>query len=70
VLDWLTVLEEGFLGDGAEPVEAGRSATLTLAVMRGLLIDRHALEDTDRVDAAHELFIELLRKRLPHRVAQ
>jgi AcrR family transcriptional regulator len=60
VLDWLPILEDGFLADGADPVEARRSATLTLAVIRGLLLDLHALEDTDRVDAAHELFIELL----------
>jgi AcrR family transcriptional regulator len=70
VLDWLSVLEDGFLADGAEPVVARRSATLTLAVIRGLLMDLHALEGTDRVDAAYELFTELLRNCLPHRVAQ
>jgi AcrR family transcriptional regulator len=70
VLDWLPILEDGFLADGADPVEARRSATLTLAVIRGLLMDLHALEDTDRVDAAHELFTELLRNSLPDRVAQ
>jgi hypothetical protein len=70
VLDWLPVLEEGFLADGAEPVEARRSATLTLAVIRGLLMDLHALQHTDRVDAAHELFTELLGNCLPHRGAQ
>jgi AcrR family transcriptional regulator len=70
VLDWLPVLEEGFLADGADPSEARRSATLTLAVIRGLLLDLHALEDTDRVDAAQELFIELLRQCLPRRVAK
>jgi len=70
VLDWLPVLEEGFLADGAHPVEARRSATLTLAVIRGLLMDLHALEDTDRVAAAHELFTELLRTRLPRCAAQ
>jgi AcrR family transcriptional regulator len=70
VLDWLPVLEQGFLLDGAEPAEARRSATLTLAVLRGLFMDLHALEDTDRVDAAHELFVELLGKCSPHRLAQ
>jgi AcrR family transcriptional regulator len=69
VLDWLPILEDGFLADGAEPAGARRSATLMLAVIRGLLLDLHALEDTDRVDAAHELFIELLRQCLPRRVA-
>ena len=70
MLDWLPVLEEGFLADGAEPIEARRSATLTLAVIRGLLLDLHALDDTDRVDAAYELFIEMLRECLPRVVAQ
>jgi hypothetical protein len=70
VLDWLPVLEDGFLADGAEPAEARRSATLTLAVIRGLLMDLHALEDTDRIDAAHDLFIELLRQRPPRCGAQ
>ena len=65
-----TVLEEGFLADGAEHVEARRSATLTLAVIRGLLLDLHALDDSERVDAAHELFVELLRSCLLPRVAQ
>jgi AcrR family transcriptional regulator len=65
VLDWLPVLEDGFRADGADPAQARRSATLTLAVIRGLLMDLQALEDTDRVDAAHELFTELLRTRLP-----
>ncbi len=65
VLDWLPILEDGFLADGAEPAEAKHAATLTVAVIRGLLMDLHALEDTDRVDAAHELFTELLRRRLP-----
>jgi hypothetical protein len=70
VLDWLPVLEDGFLADGAEPAEARHSATLTLAVIRGLLMDLHALEDTDRIDAAHDLFIELLRQRPPRCGAQ
>jgi AcrR family transcriptional regulator len=69
VLDWLPILEDGFLADGAEPAEARRAATLTLAVIRGLFMDLHALEDTDRVDAAHELFTELLRRRLPRYAA-
>jgi len=63
VLDWLPVLEDGFLADGADSVDARRSATLALAVIRGLLMDLHALDDTERVDGAHELFVELLRER-------
>jgi AcrR family transcriptional regulator len=69
VLDWLPILEDGFLADGAEPAEARRSATLTLAVIRGLFMDLHALDDADRVDAAHELFTELLRNSVPPHAA-
>ena len=69
VLDWLPVLEDGFLADGAEPAEARRSATLTLAVIRGLFMDLHALDDADRVDAAHKLFTELLRNSVRPRTA-
>jgi AcrR family transcriptional regulator len=65
VLDWLPVLEDGFLADGAHPAEARRSATLTLAVIRGLLLDLHALDDGERVDAAHELFMDLLPPHCP-----
>jgi AcrR family transcriptional regulator len=70
VLDWRPAIEAGFLADGAEPAEARRSATLTLAVIRGLLLDLHALDDPERVDAAHELFVQLLRERLPHGALQ
>jgi hypothetical protein len=45
--------------------EARRSTALTLAVIRGLLLDLHAPEDSKRVDAAHALFTELLCRRLP-----
>jgi AcrR family transcriptional regulator len=63
VLDWRPAIEAGFLADGAELAEAQRSATLTLAVIRGLLLDLHALGEPERVDAAHDLFEELLRER-------
>ena len=65
VLDWRPAIEAGFLADGAEPAEAARAATLTLAVIRGLLQDLHALDDPERVDAAHALFADLLRGRPP-----
>lgn len=60
VVDWLPALEDGFLADGAQPAQAQRLATLTLAVTRGLLLDRNALEDRARVDDAHALFVQLL----------
>jgi hypothetical protein len=70
VLDWRPAIEAGFLADGAEPAEARRSATLTLAVIRGLLLDLHALGEPERVDEAHDLFGELLRERSPHGALQ
>ena len=63
VLDWRPAIEAGFLADGADAAEARRAATFTLAVIRGLLLDLHALDDPERVDAAFALFVELLRGR-------
>lgn len=60
VVDWLPALEDGFLADGAQPAQAQRLATLTLAVTRGLLLDRNATEDRARVDDAQALFVQLL----------
>lgn len=60
VIDWLPALEDGFLADGDQPAQAQRLATLTLAVTRGLLLDRNATEDRARVDGAQALFVQLL----------
>lgn len=65
VLDWLPTLEDGFVADGATPADARRYATLTLAVIRGLFMDLHALDDAARVNAASGLFTELLAHRPP-----
>lgn len=69
VVDWLPVLEDGFLADGAQPAQAQQLATLTLAVIRGLLQDVNALQDHARVDEAHALFVELLQTADPRPTA-
>jgi len=50
--DWLEPLEEGLRNSGR-----AASATLVLAVMRGLLMDFDATGDTDRVDRAFDEFL-------------
>ncbi|MGH9165274.1 MAG: TetR/AcrR family transcriptional regulator [Acidimicrobiales bacterium] len=71
VTDWLPTLEAGFLADGDQPAQAQRLATLTLAVTRGLLLDRNALEDRVRVNDAQAFFVQLLsRHRSQHQGAQ
>ena len=58
--DWLPVIARGFAADGADPAAADELATLTLAVMRGLLQDVNALGDRDRVTAAFDRYAALL----------
>ncbi len=60
IVDWLPVVQAGFLADRAQPADAQQLATLTIAVIRGLLQDRNAVQDEARVDDAHALFVELL----------
>ncbi|GAA0372244.1 TetR/AcrR family transcriptional regulator [Microbispora corallina] len=56
--DWLDVLEEGLrTGHGDD---ASALATTTLAVVRGLLLDRDATGDTVRTDAAFAAFLRFL----------
>ena len=62
VADWLPVIARGFAADGADPAAADELATLTLAVMRGLLQDVNALGDRDRVTAAFDRYAALLRE--------
>lgn len=54
-LDWLAPLEQGLTGLG-QP----QHATLVLAVIRGLLLDRDATTDTTRPDHAFADFLHLL----------
>lgn len=60
VLDWLPTLQEGFAADGDDPAAARELATLTLAVIRGLLQDRNAVGDRRRVSAAFDRYASLL----------
>jgi AcrR family transcriptional regulator len=60
VLDWLPTIEHGFAADGADPATARELATLTLAVIRGLLQDVNAIGDQQRVSAAFERYAALL----------
>lgn len=60
VVEWLPVLESGFARDGAGSTRAAELATLTLAVVRGLLLDVSATDDRARADAAFDRFVALL----------
>jgi AcrR family transcriptional regulator len=60
VLDWLPTIQAGFAADGADPATARELTTLTLAVIRGLLQDRNAVGDLERVSAAFERYASLL----------
>jgi AcrR family transcriptional regulator len=63
VLDWLPTIEHGFAADGVDPATAHELATLTIAVVRGLLQDANAIGDQERVLAAFERYATLLRAR-------
>jgi AcrR family transcriptional regulator len=62
VLDWLPTIEHGFAADGADPARTRELATLTLAVIRGLLQDANAIGDHERVSAAFERYAALLHE--------
>ncbi|HYN96363.1 MAG TPA: TetR/AcrR family transcriptional regulator [Pilimelia sp.] len=66
VHDWLPTIEEG-LRVGGHP-DPGAAATLTLAVVRGLLLDQRATDEGTRADDAYRSFIDMLR-RCPRRPA-
>jgi AcrR family transcriptional regulator len=60
VVDWLPVIEDGFAADGVDPATARELATLTLAVVRGLLQDTNATGDHQRASAAFDRYAALL----------
>jgi AcrR family transcriptional regulator len=62
VRDWLPDLEETLQAAGYEPATAETLATLAFAVERGLLLDRNATGDTERIDAAHTELVAALRR--------
>jgi AcrR family transcriptional regulator len=59
VADWLDVVRDTWARDGGDPA----AATLLIAVVRGLLLDRLGSTDPERTDAALERFVTLLRRR-------
>jgi AcrR family transcriptional regulator len=61
VLDWLPTIQAGFAADGADPATARELATLTLAVIRGLLQDRNAVGDHKRVSGAFGRYASLVQ---------
>jgi AcrR family transcriptional regulator len=60
VLDWIPTLEAGFEADGIDRAAARELATVTLAVVRGLLQDLTATGDRQRVSAAFDRYALLL----------
>jgi AcrR family transcriptional regulator len=67
VVDWLPTIKAGFAADGYDTTTATELATLTLAVMRGLLQDANATGDHQRVTAAFDRYAALLQPgRAPH----
>jgi AcrR family transcriptional regulator len=60
VLDWLPVVKDGFVADGLDQATALELATLTLAVVRGLLLDTNAIGDRERTSTAFARYVSLL----------
>jgi AcrR family transcriptional regulator len=61
VLDWLPIVKAGFVTDGLDQATALELATLTLAVVRGLLQDANAIGDQERTSTAFLRYISMLR---------
>ncbi|GII52109.1 TetR family transcriptional regulator [Planotetraspora thailandica] len=60
VTTWTEAIAQILIRHGVSPGEAARRARLSLAVGRGLLLDLLATGDRAAVDAAAELFTELI----------
>jgi AcrR family transcriptional regulator len=58
VEDWLSVLANEWSVDAPDPA----TATLMIAVVRGLLLDRLATGEKERTDAALARFVELIER--------
>lgn len=65
VVDWLPAIEHGFASDGMPRDTARELATLTVAVIRGLLQDANAGGEPERISAAFGRFIAMLRVTTP-----
>ena len=60
VLDWLPIVKAGFAADGLDQATALDLATLTLAVVRGLLQDANAIGERERTSTAFLRYVSLL----------
>ncbi|MGI8879012.1 MAG: TetR family transcriptional regulator [Jatrophihabitans sp.] len=60
IATWLAPLSDLFVAAGFTPTDATRRARLGLATVRGLLLDLLVTHDTAAVDAAADLFADLL----------
>jgi AcrR family transcriptional regulator len=63
-LDWLPMVQAGFAASGADPESAASLATMTLAAVRGLIMDLLATNDVERVRLGCEALVDLLADRL------
>ncbi|MBV8953456.1 MAG: TetR/AcrR family transcriptional regulator [Solirubrobacterales bacterium] len=59
VHDWLPQLTELLAPSSTDFTDAQAQATLALAVIRGLMLDRNATEEHARIDAAFAVFDDL-----------
>jgi AcrR family transcriptional regulator len=59
VHDWLPQFSQLLAPTSVDETDAQAQATLALAVIRGLMLDRNATEEHDRIDAAFAVFDEL-----------
>ena len=59
VEDWLTFLSDPICNSGASHAEARASATITLAMFRGFMLDYAATGDHERIGRAIDLWSEL-----------
>ena len=58
---WLPPISEAFVAAGADQGTARADARLTVAVVRGLLLDLLATKDQVAVDEAFDRFVQLIR---------
>ena len=61
VYNWITFLEQAYVRDGHDAIEARVFATVVLAGFRGFLLDLCSTNDDERVGAAVELWIEKIK---------
>jgi AcrR family transcriptional regulator len=62
--DWVAPVAEALAEAGADPATARAEARLSVAVVRGLLLDLLATGDTGAVDAAFDKYVDGLMARM------